>query len=56
MGRATDAQRLQPEMSRIYRQRIVPLIDQCCTAFSAPDRMHRIPVLEIDLGQVNLPI
>ena len=42
VGRATDVQRLQTEVSRIYRQRIVPLIEQYCTALSAPDRIHRI--------------
>jgi hypothetical protein len=54
VGRATDAQRLQTEVSRIYRQRIVPLIEQYCTALSAPDRIHRIALLELDLGQVDL--
>ena len=54
VGRTTDAQRLQAEVSRIYRQRILPLIDQYCSACSAPDRLHRIAVLELDLGQVEL--
>jgi hypothetical protein len=54
VGRGMDAQRLQTEMSRIYRQRIVPLIDQYCTALSAPDRIHRIALLDLDLGQVDL--
>ena len=27
---------VQDEISRIYHARIVPLIDQCCTAASAP--------------------
>jgi hypothetical protein len=54
VGRTLDAQRLQAEVSRIYRQRIVPLLDQYCSACSAPDRLHRIAVLELDLGQVAL--
>jgi hypothetical protein len=48
-----DAQQLQTEVSRIYRQRIVPLIDQYCTALSDPDRIHRIESLELNLGTVH---
>lgn len=47
------AQMLQTEMSRIYRQRIVPLIDQVCSELSEPDRIYRLDALEIDLGIVN---
>ena len=54
VGRAEDARRLQTEMSRIYRQRIVPLIDRYCTELSTPDRIHRIDSLELDLGVVDL--
>jgi len=48
-----DAQRLQAELSRVYRQRIVPLIDRYCTELSAPDCVHRIELLEVDVGYVD---
>ncbi|MCB0207859.1 MAG: hypothetical protein KDJ52_00935 [Anaerolineae bacterium] len=48
-----EGQQLQAEVSRIYRQRIVPLIDQYCTALSETDRIHRIESLEIDLGYID---
>ncbi|MFO1430278.1 MAG: contractile injection system tape measure protein [Candidatus Competibacteraceae bacterium] len=47
------AQPLQAELSRIYRQRIVPLIERYCDELSAPDRLHRIDRLELDLGPVD---
>ena len=52
IGRSQDAQDLQAEMSRIYRQRIVPLVDQYCTELSTPDRIHRIESLDLHLGQI----
>jgi hypothetical protein len=52
--RAAEAQRLQDEVSRIYRQRIVPLIDQYCTELSDPDRLHRIESLVLDVGAVDV--
>lgn len=48
-----QARRLYAEASRIYRQRIVPIIDQHCSELSAPDRIHRIESLQLDLGYVN---
>jgi hypothetical protein len=48
-----EAQQLQVEVSRIYRQRIVPLIDKYCTEFSQPDHIHRIELLEVDLGYLD---
>ena len=50
---AVDARRLQSEFSRIYRRRIVPIIDQYCTELSTPDQLHQIDSLEIDLGEIN---
>ncbi len=44
---------LQDQVSRIYRQRIIPLIDQYCTALGAPDRLYRIDLLELNLGTFN---
>ncbi len=48
-----QAHELQNEVSRIYRRKIIPLIDQFCSELSAPDRLHRIDSLEIDLGAVD---
>ena len=48
------SQQLQAEISRIYRQRIVPLINEYCTALSAPDHIHRLDLLEVDLGTINI--
>nr|VFK59725.1 MAG: hypothetical protein BECKUNK1418G_GA0071005_100844 [Candidatus Kentron sp. UNK]VFK68777.1 MAG: hypothetical protein BECKUNK1418H_GA0071006_100612 [Candidatus Kentron sp. UNK] len=48
-----DAQRLSTEFARVYRQRIVPLIDQYCTKLGDPNGIHRIESLEIDLGSVD---
>ncbi len=50
---AAEAQPLQAEVSRIYRQRIVPLIDKYCTELSQPDHIHRIELLEVDLGYLD---
>jgi hypothetical protein len=49
----TQAQPLQDEISRIYRQRIIPLIDRRCSESSAPDRLHRIESLDLDLGELD---
>ena len=48
-----DAYRLQVEVSRVYRQRIVSLIDRYCTQLSTPDQIHRIETLELDLGYID---
>ena len=48
-----QAQQLQAEMSRVYRQRIIPLIDQYCSELSSPDEIHRIDSLEIDIGKID---
>ena len=49
-----SARRVQRELSRIQRQRLESIIECCCSDFSAPDRIHRIDLLEVDLGAVNL--
>lgn len=53
VGPGVDTRWLQSEMSRIYRQRIVPLIDRYCTELSGSDRIDRITSLELDLGAVD---
>lgn len=45
---------IQDEISRVYRQRIVPLIDQYCSELSTPDRLYRIDRLELDLGTLDV--
>jgi hypothetical protein len=47
------ARPVQEEISRLYHERIVPLIDQCCTALSAPGLLDRIDRLELDLGAID---
>lgn len=47
------AQQLQSEVSRIYRQRLAPLLDQLCSELCAPDQLYRIDRLEVDLAQIN---
>ncbi len=49
-----EASRLQEEVSRIYRSRLVPIIDEHFSAMSAPDRIDRIDSLEVDLGTLDL--
>ena len=49
----TEAKLLQANLGRIYRQRIVPLIDKFCSELSHPDEIHRIEVLELDLGYID---
>ena len=51
--RSGQAHQLQAEVSRVYRQRIIPLIDRYCNELSAPDRLHRIDLLELDLGAID---
>ncbi len=47
------ARRLQPQLGRIQRQRLAPLVDRCLTESSRPQRLHRIESLVIDLGTVD---
>lgn len=44
---------LANEVSRIYRQRIVPLIEQTCNELAGPDQVLRLDTLELDLGVVQ---
>jgi len=48
-----EAYQLQEEVSRICRSRLAPIIDEHCSAVSAPDRIDRIDSLEIDLGTLD---
>lgn len=49
----TVAPNLQDEISRLYRQHIVPLIDQVCSELGSPDTLYRIDRLELDLGKLD---
>ena len=49
-----QGQRYHAVLSDICHRQIIPLIDRTCSALSEPDRIHRIPLLQIDLGEVNL--
>ena len=48
LANPASAPEIQDEISRIYRKRIVPLIDQYCSELSSPDRIHRIDSLECE--------
>jgi hypothetical protein len=48
------ASEIQNELSRIQRQHLELIIDECCSELSSPDRIHRIDKLEVDLGHVSL--
>lgn len=47
-----DAWPLQQEASRLMGKARA-LIERCCDEFSAPDRLHRIERLELDLGELD---
>jgi hypothetical protein len=49
-----QARRLHEEVSRIYRLRLVPLIDRHCSALAEPGRLYRIERLELDLGVIDV--
>jgi len=51
---SADAQQIQAELSRIYRRRIIPLIEQCCTELCPASQLYRIDALELDLGSLDL--
>ncbi|NJN18203.1 MAG: hypothetical protein HC822_19070 [Oscillochloris sp.] len=48
-----QAQRLYDEVGRIWRQRIVPLLDRQCSELSASGRLYRIERLELDVGALD---
>lgn len=45
---------LQREVSRIYRHKILPLIDHVLSQFISSDTIYRINTLEIDLGNIDI--
>jgi contractile injection system tape measure protein len=51
---APEAQPLQDKISRIYHQRIIPILDQRFSEMSGPDKLYRIQTLELDVGRLDL--
>ncbi|MEZ4731465.1 MAG: contractile injection system tape measure protein [Caldilineaceae bacterium] len=51
--RQADAWPLQTAVSRIYRQRLLPMIEECCTVLSKPNQCYRIETLTLDLGALD---
>jgi uncharacterized protein (DUF2267 family) len=49
----TEVPQLQAEISRIYREQIIPLIDRCCSELGEPDRLYRIESLVVDVGSID---
>jgi hypothetical protein len=50
---SAQARLCQEELSRIYRQRVIPLIEQRCDELAKPDRLYRIQALDLDLGALD---
>jgi len=48
------AQQLQSELRSVYYRHLLPVIERICSELSAPDRLHRVDTLEIDLGELPL--
>ena len=45
---------LQNQVSKIYRDKIVPLIDTYCSQLSSPDIIYKINRLELDIGNIDI--
>ncbi|MFN6565507.1 MAG: contractile injection system tape measure protein [Nostoc sp. ChiSLP01] len=50
----TGAFDLQNKLSRIYHQKVIPLIDNLLSQFSSSDIIYRINTLEINLGNIDI--
>jgi len=48
-----ESERLASTLGRIYRQRIVAMIDKICSELSTPETLHRIDSLVVDLGRLH---
>lgn len=44
---------LQAELGRIWRARLLPVIQRCCDELGGPGRLYRIERLELDLGSLD---
>ncbi len=45
---------LQSEVSRIYRDRVIPVMEACFSRLSDPDTTDRIDRLELDIGRIHV--
>lgn len=45
-----QARQYQDELSRIYRERIIPMLDRYCSDLSGPEERYRIESLQLELG------
>src|ERR1044072_7949011 len=50
--READARQLQEEIGKIFREKILPLLDRYLSEHSPGDTIHRIDLLELDIGTV----
>jgi len=54
MGDEASAFKLQNQISALYRNQIVPLIEAYCNQLSEPEVIHRIDSLCVDIGDISL--
>ena len=45
---------LQNQVSRIYQDRVIHIVDSLLSEYSSPDIVHRIDILEINLGSLDI--
>lgn len=48
-----NAFELQNQISALYRNQVVPIIEAICNQLSDPNTIHRIDRLELDLGEIE---
>ena len=53
VGKNHNASSLQEEFSKMYHQKIVPYINECCNELSHPGTTHKINQIELDIGIVS---
>lgn len=54
VGSKIPAVGLQNQLSALYRNQVIPLIDAYCNQLSDPDAILRIDTLDIDLGEIDI--
>jgi hypothetical protein len=53
-GCSGDTQQALSDLRAIYYRRLLPIIDMTCSALSTAGQVHRLDLLEIDLGMQSL--
>lgn len=53
-GCSGDAQQALSDLRAIYDRRLLPIIEATCSALSTAGQVHRVDLLEIDLGMQSL--